>query len=163
MKKIVIAMLTVVFISAGFGCGVGQAEKGALKKAHDFTLNDINGKPVKLSDYSGRVIILNFFATWCPPCRMEMPDFNEISKESAGGAQVIAVNVGEPASKVRQFADEFGLTFPVLIDDGGVSRAYGPIRAIPVTVVIDKNFNIAREYIGARSGSVFRQDINDLE
>jgi peroxiredoxin len=143
------------------GCG---SKSGEISKAQDFTLEDMSGNSFSLSDHSGTVIVLNFFATWCPPCRSEMPDFNEISREYAGKVTIIAVNVGnESRSKVQGFADKLGLDFQVAIDDGGrVTRLYGPIRAIPVTYLIDKDFNIAKKYIGARSKDVFVKDIQGL-
>jgi len=136
---------------------------GEISRTADFELEDINGRKFKLSDYSGNVIILNFFATWCPPCKAEMPDFNEITREYANDVTIIAINVGkEPLSKVRSFVEANKLRFKVAMDNGYVSRLYGPIRAIPVTYVIDRNFNIARKYLGARTKEVFVKDINEL-
>lgn len=156
--------LTALFLSAFIvGCGSTHAEKAGHGKAQDFELADINGKMVKLSDYSGKVIILNFFATWCPPCRMEMPDFDRIQKEYGKDVKVIAVNVGrESIEKVKEFARSNNLEFTIAMDDGAVSRLYGPIPGIPVTVIIDKNFNIARRYVGLRPKEVFVRDIKDL-
>jgi len=136
---------------------------GNISRTADFELEDINGRKFRLADYSGKIIILNFFATWCPPCKAEMPDFNEITREYANDVTIIAINVGnEPLSKVRSFAETNKLRFRVAMDDGYVSRLYGPIRAIPVTYVIDKNFNIARKYLGARTKAVFVKDIKEL-
>jgi thiol-disulfide isomerase/thioredoxin len=138
----------------------GRASGGA----PDFEIQDINGRNIKLSDYSGRVILLNFFATWCPPCRAEMPDFNEIASEYRGRVMIIAVNVGnESLDTVRAFVNSNRLGFPVALDDGNASRLYGPIRAIPVTVLIGRDFKIAKRYIGARSKEVFVNDIEALQ
>ncbi|NQT22010.1 MAG: TlpA family protein disulfide reductase [Candidatus Omnitrophica bacterium] len=159
--------LAVIFVSFlllfGLGCGNTYSGNTPFGKAVDFQLEDINGKAIKLSDYSGKVIILNFFGTWCPPCRAEMPAFNEISKEYKNDVEVIAISVGgDPTPKVKSFAEKHNLTFTVAVDDGKVSRLYGPIRAIPVTVIIDKDFNIAKKYIGARSKEVFVKDVTEL-
>jgi thiol-disulfide isomerase/thioredoxin len=163
MKKTVIFLVALLALALTFGCGDTQAQKAQYEKAPDFEIRDIKGNTVKLSDYSGRVIILNFFATWCPPCRAEMPDFNEIAKEYSGRVEVIAVNVGrESAAVVKKFAGANGLNFTIAIDDGNVSALYGPVRAIPVTVIIDRNFNIAKRYIGARKKAVFVSDIKKL-
>lgn len=163
MRKIAVFASIISLLLLGFGCGNVQTENPALGKALDFELNDINGGKVKLSDYSGRVIILNFFATWCPPCRMEMPDFDEIQDEYKDKVKIIAVNVGrENVSEISDFAAKNNLKFSILMDDGKVSRQYGPIRAIPATFVIDKNFNIARKYVGQKSKDVFVSDIEQL-
>ncbi|MFH1594717.1 MAG: TlpA disulfide reductase family protein [Candidatus Omnitrophota bacterium] len=164
MKKLTIFLLAFSLMTFVVGCGNTQAEKPASgDRASDFELTHINGDKIKLSDHAGKIIILNFFATWCPPCRNEMPDFDTIAKENKGTVEVIAVNVGrEPLAKVQDFAKSNNLSFSIVMDDGKVSNVYGPIRAIPVTVVIDKDFNIARRYIGMRTKEVFIKDIEDL-
>jgi len=92
LKTYVLLLLFLTVFS--IGCGNMPAEAPQGSKAPDFTLEDINGDEVTLSDHSGKVIMLNFFATWCPPCRAEMPDFNEIQNEYKDSVKVIAVNVG---------------------------------------------------------------------
>lgn len=163
MSKILVLFLACFLLIFGLGCGNSLAEKPGSGKAVDFQLNDIYGKSVKLSNYSGKVVLLNFFATWCPPCRMEMPDFNDIAKEYKDEVEVIAVNVGrESLSKVRSFAESNGFTFAILMDDGTANNGYGPINAIPVTFIIDKDFKIVKKYIGARSKETFVRDIEEL-
>jgi len=163
MKRILSIVLICMVVLAGFGCSKTQAQMEMTGEAQDFELIDINGNPVKLSDFKGKIIILNFFATWCPPCRMEMPDFNEIYKMHQKDVEILAINVGgEPLPKIKQFAATNNLVFPVLMDDGGVSNMYGPIRAIPVSIIIDKEFNIVKRYLGARPKEIFIQDIEDL-
>jgi len=160
MKKILVMIFALSLVMSGFGCSQSQAEKGA---AQDFSLTDINGETVQLSSFKGKVILLNFFASWCPPCRMEMPDFNEIAK-TRDDVAVVAVNVGdESVQKISEFAKSNGLTFPIAKDDNNVSRMYGPIRAIPVTILIDKNFNIAEKFIGSRSKAEFEAAIDKIK
>lgn len=151
--------LTVIVV----GCGSATTQPALAKKAPDFQVKDIEGSAFKLSDYSGKVILVNFFATWCPPCRMEMPDFNEIAKEYKGNVVIIGINVGrENIAKVQQFVESNNLQFKIAMDDGNISALYGPISAIPVSVLIDKDFNIAKRYIGMRSKEVFVRDIEAL-
>ena len=185
MKRSAFYLLILLGVLCVFGCGKGgkkgkiapesgrtpvektpiakTAKKAPITKTADFALTDINGGPFRLSDYSGNVIILNFFATWCPPCREEMPAFNQISREYPNDVTVIAVNVGnEPLQSVSSFVSKYGLRFTVAMDDGSVGRLYGPIRAIPVTVVIGRDFNIARRIVGSRSKEAFVEIIKSL-
>ena len=152
------------------GCNSTQAEKPKepvsrdSQKARDFEAEDINGRKFKLSDYKGKVIILNFFATWCPPCRAEMPDFNEIQKEYHDSVKIIAINIGgEAIEKVRMYAISNNLDFTIAMNDGNIGRLYGPITAIPVTIIIDPDFNVARRYIGMRRKEAFISDIEELK
>ena len=132
------------------------------QEAPDFSLTDINGKTVSLSDFRGKAVILNFFASWCPPCRQEIPDFIELEKSygSKGFAMVGVALVS--AGDAREFAGRMGINYPILVDDGKASDAYGPIRSIPTTFIIDKNGKIVKMYIGARAKAVFESDIKEL-
>lgn len=138
----------------------GAMEVG--KKAVEFTLYDINGGRVSLSEYNGKVVILNFFAGWCPPCRQEIPDFIELVEQySPEGFMIIGIT-NESRDEAGSFAERVGINYPVLIDDGNVSAVYGPIRSIPTTFIIDREGKIAKIYIGARPKDVFENDIKEL-
>jgi cytochrome c biogenesis protein CcmG/thiol:disulfide interchange protein DsbE len=144
---------------------VGCAGSNALEvgdNAPDFSLTDMNGKQVSLSEFSGKVVILDFFASWCPPCRQEIPDFIELEKTySDKGFAMVGVSLVD-ARESKDFANKFGINYPVLIDDGKVSNIYGPVRSIPTTFVLDKSGKIAKLYIGFRPKSVFEADIKGL-
>ena len=130
--------------------------------APDFALTDVDGKPVSLSEFKGKVIILNFFATWCPPCRAEIPDFIELTKAYGDKLAIIGVS-DEDQGSLKGFAESQGINYPVLIDrEGKASSAYGPMRAVPTTFVIDKDFKIRRHYIGARSREEFENDMKEI-
>jgi cytochrome c biogenesis protein CcmG/thiol:disulfide interchange protein DsbE len=130
--------------------------------APDISLNDMNGKLVQLSESKGKVIILDFFATWCPPCRQEIPDFVELQKQYGDkGFVMVGVSL-TPAGDVRPFAEKMGINYTVLIGDDKANAAYGPIRSIPTTFVIDKEFNIVRKYIGYKAKETFEADIKEF-
>jgi cytochrome c biogenesis protein CcmG/thiol:disulfide interchange protein DsbE len=130
--------------------------------AKSFTLKDIEGKEVRLSEFKGKAIILNFFAPWCPPCRAEIPDFIDLQKAyGPSGLTFIGVSlVNEKES--RDYATQAGINYPILVDDGKASDIYGPVRSIPTTYVISRNFKIAKKYIGARSKREFEAEIKEI-
>lgn len=143
--------------------GKAATGKAATEKAPDILLTDTDGKSFQLSDCEGKIIILNFFGTYCPPCRREMPDFNEIAQQYDATVEVIAINiVGESVQKIKTFKNQYDLSFRVCVDNGQAARAYGPIRAIPVTVIIDKEFNFAKRYVGAITANILRNNIESL-
>lgn len=116
------------------------------KKVTDFTLNDISGKPRNLHEWEGNVIVLNFWATWCPPCRKETPMFVELQDQyGAQGLQFVGVAIDD-IEKVKNFMDTYGVNYPMLIgtDDAiAVAKEYGNrFGALPYTVVIDRSGRI---------------------
>ena len=147
-------VLTVFVLSA---CG-----RSVPATAADLNLRDLNGNMVNLSDFKGKAIILNFFATWCPPCKQEIPDFIELQKEYGyKGFTMIGISLSR-MSDMQSFARDFGINYPVLIDDGYAAAVYGPIRSIPTTFIIDQNFKVVKKYIGSRPKEVFEADIKAL-
>ena len=164
MKKTIFGRLSILVIIAlvlGACSQGGAVEIG--EEAPDFSLKDMDGKTVNLSDFKGKVVILDFFATWCPPCRGEIPDFVELQKAyGSQGAAIIGVS-NEAPGELKAFAGEFGINYPVLVDaQEAAQAAYGPIRAVPTTFVIGKDSKIARVYVGARPKEVFENDIKEL-
>ncbi len=121
--------------------------------APDFTLPDSEGQSVKLSDLRGKVIVLNFWATWCPPCREEMPSMQTLWESFKGkDFELLAVNVGEDEDMVFAFRHELSkaLKFPILLDQQSqVARMY-PIRGLPTTYVLDKQGRIVYQAVGGR-------------
>ena len=155
-----LSILVMVVFLLGACSAVRAMEIG--QDAKDFTLKSVDGADVKLSDFKGKVIILDFFASWCPPCRGEIPDFIELQKTYGDqGFSMIGVAV-EGMNDARAFAQKMGMNYPVLVDDNAVSADYGPVRSIPTTFVIDKNFKIAKMYIGFKKKDVFEADIKEL-
>lgn len=118
-----------------------QSAQSSKIMAPDFNLKDINGKTVKLSDYKGKKVILNFWAVWCKYCLMEMPDFNELNKELVkdNNAVILAVDVQETEEKVKEYLTSNNISLNVLMDaDGAVSRTYG-VSGYPTTFFINKD------------------------
>jgi peroxiredoxin len=120
-------------------------------KAPSFTLRDLNGKEVKLEDHRGKIVFLNFWATWCRPCRTEMPSMEKLYNEFKNRDFIIlAVDLQEGTRKVRAFKERFKLNFPILLDsDGSVGSKYGVI-SIPTTYLIDREGYVIGGALGAR-------------
>ena len=119
--------------------------------APDFELMDIDGKTHRLSDYRGEVVIINFWATWCPPCREEMPSMARATALiEDDGIRMLAVNVGENEDTIFQFTANYPVSFPLLMDlDSQVTEAW-PIRGLSTTFVVDPEGRIAFRAIGGR-------------
>jgi peroxiredoxin len=144
----------------------GDACPADAKKANlDFTVNDMNGKSVALSSFKGKVIILDFWATWCPPCKAEIPGFVELQQAfGAKGLQVVGVSVDDPAEKLPPFAAEFGMNYPVLVGLGrdDLQDAFGPMWGIPTTFVINRDGKICRKHSGLVGKDRYEKDIKAL-
>lgn len=124
----------------------------AQTSAPDFALNDITGKKVNLSEFRGKVVLLNFWATWCGPCKAEMPSLNNLYNEYKDkGFVVLAVSVDTSEKPVKSFAREHKLAFPVLLDkDKAVSFDEYAVLGLPTTFLIDKTGIVIEKIIGER-------------
>lgn len=122
-------------------------------EALDFTLSDLNGKQVKLRDFRGEVVFLNFWATWCKPCEEEMPSMQALHKTLAGRPfEIVAVSVDTDGDEaVRAYAKKYGLTFTILHDRTGAIKEMYKTTGVPETFIIDQNFVIAEKVWGPRN------------
>jgi peroxiredoxin len=125
-------------------------------EASDFTLRDINNQEVQLSDLKGKVVVLSFWATWCAPCKEEMPHLQRMyDKYKDKGFVVLSISSDDArtASRVKPFIRSKGFTFPVLLDkQSKVTTTYNPGKTLPWTVVIDRNFDVAKVHSGYNPG-----------
>ena len=138
-----------VFLVAGISSIAGALDKG--NKAADFSLKDLSGKTVKLSDYKGKVVLLNFWASWCPPCREEMPSIQKLYARMKGKKfSILAVSVDRGGeNSVRRFIKEAGYEFKILLDPEGEAASRYSVGGIPATFIIDKKGEIVDKIIGA--------------
>ncbi len=131
----------------------------------DFTLKDMNGKDVRLSAYKGKVILLDFWATWCGPCKLEIPWFVEFqTKYGNRGLQALGVSVDDTVDKLKPYVAQLKMNYPVLqgLGHDDVQDAYGPLWGIPVTVVISRDGRICAKHTGISSKDSFESEINSL-
>jgi thiol-disulfide isomerase/thioredoxin len=129
--------------------GLGVAQKPIAPI--EFELPGLDGQKVKLSSLKGKVVFLNFWATWCGPCRSEMPSMQRMyEKLKSEGLEILAVDLQEDKGQVQAFARELGLHFPILLDSAGSVGAQYNARAIPTTYLIDRSGFIFARAVGAR-------------
>ncbi len=151
MKKAILVGSIILF---AFSLAV-KAEKAEFLEenyppAPEFSSTDLTGNDISLSDFQGKVIFLNFWATWCPPCRAEIPGFVKVfEKYKTKGLQIIGISVDRiKPEKVLEFAKEYKINYPVIMADRDLVRKYEPGRAIPTTIIIDSQGRIRHKHIG---------------
>lgn len=130
------------------------------KQAPDFELTALDGRKVKLSDYRGKAVVLNFWATWCGPCRIEMPWFVDLQKQLGNEGLTIlgvAMDDSEP-QKIAEFASEMGVNYPVLLGTDAISEQYGNVEYLPTTFYIDRQGRIVGKAAGLMSKAELESD-----
>jgi thiol-disulfide isomerase/thioredoxin len=130
----------------------------------DFVLQDLSGKSVRLSDFAGKAVFINFWATWCPPCKAELPDLVEIQSEFGGENFVIVGisldQIGPEA--VQAFVQKAGLNFPILMGNEDVVEAYGSFRGIPTSFLINASHEKVKHYTGMITKNQLVRDLRDV-
>jgi peroxiredoxin len=131
--------------------------------AFDFTLDDVSGQRIKLSDLRGRPVVINFWATWCPPCRQELPALQSAYQRFRDqGVVLLGVNLKENVETIQNFTTQFGLTYPLLLDrDGAVSERY-QVRGIPTTVIVDADGVVRARHVGPLTEDKFAEYVSPL-
>jgi cytochrome c biogenesis protein CcmG/thiol:disulfide interchange protein DsbE len=128
-----------------------------------FTLNDLGDKPLSIEAFRGKVILLNFWATWCGPCRAEIPDLIELQKKYGGRLQIIGLVVDEDEKDpVKKFADEFQINYPVALTPTPLRISYGGIAALPTSFLIDTEGRIVQKHEGLRNPLLYETEIRSL-
>ena len=145
------SVINMLLIAAAIGFVTSATAQ--LKKAADFSLKSADGKSYELKKYRGKVVIVNFWATWCGPCRKEIPDFIEAYKKYRNkGVVIIGISVDKDGwSAVTPFIEESKINYPIVLANEQVVETYGGIEAIPSTFIVDKNGYIADQHIGMMS------------
>lgn len=136
----------------------------SLQHAPDFALPTMRGDTFRLADQRGQVVVLNFWATWCPPCLKEMPMFIEMQREfEDDGLQFVGVSMDQKGfDAVRPFAQKMGVNYPLVVDDGSVAPMYGGVRALPTTFLIGPEGKVHGYAPGLLTESVLRPRVEEL-
>jgi thiol-disulfide isomerase/thioredoxin len=132
------------------------------RPAPDFPATTLDGQPVRLSDWQGKLRVVNFWATWCGPCQVEMPLLEEAQKRYADQLVVLAVNSDEPASQVKGFVDKLDLSMPVLLDPGTQIAQLYRVRGLPTTLFIDEKGVLRYQHIGLLSEGTLAGYLEEL-
>src|SRR4051794_21609368 len=151
--------------AAGAKSGASQVCEAKGKRAPAFELNDYTGKKVRLDDYKGKVVFVNFWATWCGPCKYEIPMFVDLQQRyGAQGLAFLGISVDDPVEDLKPFVEQYKMNYPVLVGLGReeVQEAYWPMMGIPVTVVIARDGTMCTRYFGLRPKDRFEADIKAL-
>ena len=166
-KRLIIYGIVALCLLGLYVAGRRKAQKpkasasGSL--APDFNLTAIDGKKLSLADYKGKVILLDFWATWCTPCRAEIPHFVEMQeKYGPQGFQVVGISMDDDAKPVREFAREYKMNYPIAVGDDKLAESFGGVLGLPVNFIIDREGRIRSKYLGATDVSVFDKEVGDL-
>jgi cytochrome c biogenesis protein CcmG/thiol:disulfide interchange protein DsbE len=163
LRSLFLIAMSGCLMAAVWSCGGGEKTPSS-SGAYDFTLRDLQGREVSFSDYQGQVVMVNFWAPWCGPCRMETPDLIDLSDEyGPRGFQILGVAVAYRGEQsVHDFAEESGISYPVLFGTEQLVKQYGGFRGIPTTFLFSRDGELYRKYEGMRSRDAFEKDIREL-
>jgi peroxiredoxin len=133
------------------------------RKAPGFTLRNTEGKKVALSDYRGKAVLINFWATWCAPCKIEMPWFVELRKQYASqGFEILGISEDDPSvtrAQILKFGQQQGINYPLLIGDDAVAHAYGGVDFLPTSYYVGRNGKVVAETAGLGSKEIVETNI----
>ena len=150
MKKLLSILLALTFMLGAFAlCETQEAEEEAPIPAPDFALTTMEGEEIRFADLVGKPLLLNIWATWCPPCREELPFFQQAFEKYAENITFVFLSVDDEKEEVEEFITENGYTFPVYLDPAAESLMTYGINSIPVTVLVDAEGNILEGWVGS--------------
>ena len=128
--------------------------------APDFTLPQLDGQPIRLSSYRGKIVLLDFWATWCDPCREEIPHFIELQERySQAGFQIIGVSMDDAPDPVRTFYQQFQMNYPVVMGNAGIGEDYGGVLGLPIAFILDRDGRIVVKHVGATKPEAIEKEV----
>ena len=176
MRKLRVSLVSCVLVLALAACGVGPmvdedgdpaaraSEAGTMPSVPEFSIESMDGSAVTNGDIEGKVALVNFWATWCGPCKIEMPWFVEFQRKFKDrGFTVLAVSLDEEGwEPVREFAEQYEFNFPVLLGDDAVSEDFGGIYVLPTTLIVSRQGKVVFTHQGLVSKAKYEEEIEAL-
>ena len=151
--------------ASGAAPGATGACKADSKANLNYTVKDMNGASVKLADYKGKVILVNFWATWCPPCKAELPALIELyDRYKDQGLVVLGISGDDDAETLRAFASEWKINYPMIVgrDETDLMDSYGPIYGYPISVIVGRDGSVCGKHVGPATKEEFEREIKAL-
>jgi peroxiredoxin len=170
MRRVILIMVAIVVAAGIYEMShrrSGTSKPGGISSpgnpAPEFSLTGLDGKPLRLADYQGKVVLLDFWATWCVPCRAEIPHFVDFQNQyREQGLQVVGISMDDDAKPVREFYQQFKMNYPVAMGTDKMAAAYGGVLGLPITFLIGRDGRTAAKYIGETQMPVVEAEVKSL-
>ena len=154
-------LLAAALVSA---CSSGKEKSaGVVKPVPQFTLSSLNGKTVAMKDLSNKVVVIDFWATWCGPCREEIPHLNKLYSDYKGqGLEIVGISMDDGPDVVKEFAREMRMEYPVVMGNEELAEQFGGILGLPTTFIVDRKGNIVKKFVGLPSAEALNRVVREL-
>jgi thiol-disulfide isomerase/thioredoxin len=141
-----------------------ESDGEATAETSILSLTTLSGETLDLTDYRGQVVLVNFWATWCAPCRLEMPELDSyLQTHQADNFDLLAVNAGEPAARASEYLAEFDYTFTIILDENGeIDDYFGGVRGMPTSYVLNGEGEVVYQHVGALTQEILEEKVTPL-
>ena len=169
-RRVIVFFAAVIVVGCSRGGAPGtvserdESEPSEYRTAPAWELPDVDGNLIEFAEFAGQITIIDFWATWCAPCRKEIPELVEVyGKYRDRGVSIVGISLDQPGNPaIREFLDEFGVNYPVVIGNAEVMEAFGDVDGVPTTYVIDRNGRVIAKHLGYTNKATFEREIDTL-
>jgi thiol-disulfide isomerase/thioredoxin len=164
--RIRIAFLCVILAVAGLASACSSDNRkpaSGMKPVPQFALSSLDGKTVAMKNLSNKVVVIDFWATWCPPCREEIPHLNRLySDYKSQGLEIIGISMDDGPDVVKEFAREFRMEYPLVMGNEELSEQFGGVLGLPTTFIVDRKGNIVKKFVGLPPAEALNRIVREL-